>query len=180
MRAEGWLTKCPAPLLLIGLLLAVAGVCFCWVVTVPIYQSPDETAHLDYALAIYQHGGPFAIHGPPGERLPLVHPYTHYLIDRTATQAVAFHGAVRMPPRYGSVAFFEELERACPPRDALPADVEPPGLAWVYPFGYYTVLAGWIHLLVGMKEGLVVIFFGARLLSVLLLLGSLLFSYGAA
>src|SRR5262249_58979835 len=74
MHADGWLTRRRAFGLLLGLVLAAAGLCLRWVFIVPIYQSPDEPAHLDYALAIYHNGGLFRVHGPPTRPLELVHP----------------------------------------------------------------------------------------------------------
>src|SRR5579871_3052575 len=95
--------------LLMALLLVVAVVALRWVFLVPIYQAPDEPYHLDYALAIYQKGSLFRIQGPPAPGIHLVHPYTHYLMDRTAMHALAFHPDAKMPPGYGTAAFYDSL-----------------------------------------------------------------------
>jgi hypothetical protein len=179
MRTVNGLGKRPSRVLLSALLLVVAGVCLRWVFLVPIYQAPDEPAHLDYALALHRHGGLFRISGPPKDRLALVHPYTHYLLDRSAEQTIPFHPEARMPPGYGLASFYAEVDAHRPSDDRFSPE-EPPGLAWVYPFGYYALLACWIHLLTGLSSSLVFIFFGARLLSVVLLMGSLLCTYATA
>ena len=57
------------------------------------------------------------------------------------------------------------------------------GTAWVsffYPFGYYTLLAGWIALIRLVTPSLVVTFFGARLFSVILLTVGLILVYRTA
>jgi hypothetical protein len=167
-----------ATLALAALVAASTGLCLRWVFLVPIYQSPDEPAHLDYALALRQNGGLFRPEGPPRLPLETVHPVTQYLADRTATAAVAFHGDVRMPPGYGTPAFYAALDRERPPLDDAP--LPPPGLAWVYPYGYYALLAGWLAVWERLDGSLTSLFFGARLFSVALLAATLLFSYGAA
>jgi regulator of sirC expression with transglutaminase-like and TPR domain len=166
-----------ATLALLVLMAAVAGLCLRWVFLVPIFQSPDEDQHFDYALAIYQTGGLFRLHDQPDCRLGNVHPYTCYLVERTDTRALPFHRDRKMPPDYGTRSYFDTLDRERPGRAALHVK-HPPSLAWVYPFGYYTLLAGWIAVLFRLQDSLVFVFFGARLLSVALLMGSLAAIYG--
>jgi hypothetical protein len=165
--------------ILLILLLSVAALGLHWVYLVPIFQAPDEPYHLDYALAIHQKGGLFRIQGPPPPGARMVHPYTHYLMDRTALQAVAFHPEAKLPPGYGLPAFDEMLESECPSPESVPM-TEATGLAWVYPFGYYALLAAWMAFLSWLSNSLLVLFFGARILSVLLLMASLLCVYGTA
>jgi hypothetical protein len=165
------------PFLLAGLLLVVAAVSIRWALLVPIFQAPDETVHLDYALAILERGGLFQVHGSLPARSPFVHPLGQYLINETGTASVCFHPEMKMPPGYGLASFYEALDRHRPDEVALPPDATP-ALAWVYPYGYYALLAAWLDILRHMTDSLVVIFFGARLLSVLLLIVSLLCTYG--
>jgi 4-amino-4-deoxy-L-arabinose transferase-like glycosyltransferase len=173
------LTARSALVLLLLLTLAVGGVCVLWVFTVPIYQAPDETVHLDYALAIRQRHGLFQVHGPLPHPIPMVHPYSRYLMDRAGHQPVIFHSEIRMPPGYGLPGFYEAIDRERP--EAASCNVsEPPALAWVYPYGFYTLLAVWLEILFHLTDSLVAVFFGARLLSVLLLMLSLLLIYRTA
>lgn len=157
-----------------------------WVFRVPIYQSPDEPAHLDYALCLYHNGGLF--HGSYGEPPPdrnsdenifthdYRHPYTNYLMERTFAGTIAFNSDAKVSPDYGSAAFFERLDRE---RPSNPSISQPPHLFRLYPFGYYAVVACWIALLRSIHDSLVFIFFGARILSVVFLGGTLLLVYGS-
>jgi hypothetical protein len=165
--------------ILLALVVLVAAVAVRWVFLVPIYQAPDEPYHLDYALAIYQNRGLFRVQGAPPPGTPMVHPYTHFLMDRTATKALAFHADVKVPPGYGTPAFYEMLAIECPSAESVPIR-EATGLAWVYPYGYYALLAGWISLLACFSNNVLVLFFGARILSVALLLISMLCIFGTA
>ena len=162
---------------LAGIVAAACGVSLIWVFTVPIYQSPDEPAHLDYALAIYAHGGPFLAQNTLFERLPpAVHPYTAYLQERTCAYEISFSPGAKMAPGYGTAEFFAALDRDAP---AAPKRVAGPNqLAAIYPFGYYTLLAGWIALVRLFTDSLTVTFFAARIFSVLLLAVTLVATYG--
>ncbi len=62
-------------------------------------------------------------------------------------------------------------------------DWQPTELPWylrTYPVGYYALVALWLGLLSRLNQGVVILFFGARLLSVLLLACSLVLSYAIA
>lgn len=167
----------PAALLL--LMAAVAALCLRWVFLVPIFQAPDEDQHLDYALATYQTGGLFFLQDQPDFRPGNVHPYTRYLVERTSTRSLPFHLELKMPADYGTPPYFAALDRERPPDATLRVE-HPPSLAWVYPFGYYALLAGWVALLAHLRDSLVFIFFGARVLSVAMLMGTLAAVYGTA
>src|SRR5262245_23341331 len=130
-------------LALCAVVLAAAGQTLLWVFLVPIYQAPDEPDHLDYALAINAHRGLFLIQQTTFGQLPgAVHPYTPYLAKHTRTGQVAFNPAARMPPEYGTRAFYDRLDRQAPAPDSVSID-RPSQLAALYPFGYYALLAGW-------------------------------------
>jgi regulator of sirC expression with transglutaminase-like and TPR domain len=118
----------------------------------------------------------FQVNGATTLPLTLSHPDSQYLMDRTGMQIVAFHGESRMPPRYGQVGFWEDLERDRPSAD--PSDLRAPGLAWVYPFGYYTILAAWMECANTFDDGLLFTFMSARVFSLVLLMVSLSCSYG--
>ncbi len=159
---------------LIAVVLAAATLAGYWVFLVPIYQAPDEPMNLDYALAINAHGGLFWAHYTSYEQLPSsVHPYTPYLAERCRSGAIAFQPQSKMPPEYGSWDYFVALDREAPSPTSV-AITSPNKPFAVYPFGYYALLASWIGLLHFIHDGPVFIFFGARLLSVVLLIVTLL------
>jgi hypothetical protein len=166
-----------AALGLAGIVAAACGVSLIWVFAVPIYQSPDETTHLDYALAIYAHGSPFLAQNTAFGRLPpAVHPYTRYLQLRTRAFEISFSPGAKVEPGYGTAEYFVALDRDAPP---APDGVSGPNhLAAIYPFGYYTLLAGWIGLVRFFSDSLTVTFFAARIFSVMLLAVTLVATYG--
>jgi 4-amino-4-deoxy-L-arabinose transferase-like glycosyltransferase len=180
MSRGRWLAAAWPRLALAAVVLAAAGQALLWVFLVPIYQAPDEPEHLDYALAIHAHRGLFLAQGTAFKQLPgAVHPCTAYLARKTWTGEVAFHPSARMPPGYGTRAFYKALDREAPPLDSVRVE-RPSQLAALYPPGYYTLLAGWIGLVRLGKDSVVTVFFGARVLSVVLLSASLVLTYGTA
>jgi hypothetical protein len=166
-----------AALGLAGIVAAACGVSLVWVFAVPIYQSPDEPAHLDYALAIHAHSHPFLAQNTSFNRLPTsAHPYTPYLQLRTNTFEISFSPGAKVDPWYGTAEYFAAVDRDAPP---APHDVAGPSqLAAIYPFGYYTLLAGWIGLVRLFTDSLTVTFFAARIFSVVLLAVTLIATYG--
>jgi hypothetical protein len=165
-----------AALGLAAIVAAACGVSLIWVFTVPIYQSPDEPAHLDYALTIYSHGCPFLAQNTSFDRLPpVVHPFTAYLQRRTAAFEISFSPGAKVEPGYGTADYFAALDRDAPPEPALVSG--PNHLAAIYPFGYYTALAGWIGLVRLFSDSLTVTFFAARIFSVMLLAVTLTAAY---
>jgi MFS family permease len=173
---------------LVAVVLGAAGLALVWVFRVPVFQSPDEPLHFDYALAVYEHGGWFrAVDYPPPANHnryenvythDYVHPYTNFLLDFTSAGTIAFNPAAKVSPDYGSADYFRRLDRAAPP-DTLAAN-QAPFLARLYPFGYYGALAGWVSVVRLFGSAITVLFFGARVFSVLLLCGSLVLIYATA
>ncbi len=162
-------------LALLAIVMASTAQAVWWVFLVPIYQSPDEPAHLDYALGIHANKGLLLAQNTTFQRLPTdAHPYTEYLRVRSGLVQVAFNPGAKMPPGYGTPEFFEALDRDAPTDLTIE---RPCQLAAVYPFGYYALLAGWIEVVRCCKEGVVAMFFGARLFSVVLLAISLVLTY---
>jgi hypothetical protein len=151
-----------------------------WVFTVPIFQSPDEACHLDYALHIYDRGGPYRVHaaaGDPADPLIAYHPSVEYLIEATRFHYVRGRAEKRVEADYGTRDYFRRLDAGAP------EDAEVSGTAWVsffYPYGYYTLLAGWIAVVQLVAPSLVVTFFAARLFSVALLTVGLVLVYRTA
>lgn len=111
-----------------------------WVFTVPLLQQPDEDSHLDYALAIRTAGHPVRWNDRPlaSSADQATSPLLQLLEDRTDFRAVHHHPETRMPPGYGSPAYFRDLDRQAStlaPPDKLPI------LVVIYPVGYYGLLA---------------------------------------
>jgi hypothetical protein len=172
-----------------AIVLGAVGLSLRWVFLVPIYQSPDEPQHLDYALCLLEHGGLYqardlsAVERDPALVNPygvpylcyFLHSHTRYLADRSEHFAICQNHVVKVPPQYGTRGFFANLDRDAPV-PVIEPDL-PPSLAFGYPFGYYALLAAWIGLLRHCTTSLSAIFFGARTLSVLLLAISLLVIY---
>jgi hypothetical protein len=183
-----WLRKNRYALALGLVVGGAAALSLVWVFVVPIYQSPDEPAHLDYALALYEHRGLIRANDISVARRIMdtprwrdfkfvyyqLHPYTRYLAERTEAHSIAFNPPAKVPPGYGTRAFFHALNHDKPGNTNLAFNA-PPSLAYYYPFGYYGLLALWIGLLRCFTANLVTLFFGARILSTMLLVFSLLF-----
>src|SRR5438105_480393 len=126
-------------------IVATTGLALVWVFLVPIFQSPDELHHFDYALAINAHRGLFqARNAKYTDFKNLIHPYTYHLVERAHTNRVAFHPEQKVPPDYGTRAFYRAIDRDAPAWNTTPTDV-PNALVTVYPFGYYAFLAVWIE-----------------------------------
>jgi hypothetical protein len=163
---------------IIGVADALAGV---RVFAVPIFQNPDEMYHLDYALHVYEHGGPFRVWRAAGDpTAPLIarHPSVEYLVEATRFHYVNCRPGV-VEADYGSQAFFERLDAGAP----LPGSAPVRGAPWVgffYPFGYYTALSGWLAVVRLFAASLTATVFAARLFSVLLLTVGLVLVYRAA
>lgn len=174
-------------LVLCAIVLGAAALSTYWVFLVPIYQSPDEPLHLDYALGLHAHRGLFHGHESPAPRMnnrleniythDYVHPYTNHLMDQGGAGPIAFNWPAKVAPDYGTPEFFDRLDRQAP--DWRDIEVrEAPFLFRLYPFGYYALLAGWIEVLRRLDPQLSFVFFGARMFSVILLVGTLPLSYG--
>jgi hypothetical protein len=170
-------------LVLAAVVVGAAALSLWWVFLVPIYQSPDEPVHLDYALCLNERRGLFhGVVAPPGkfpdwiQHPPLAHPYARYLEDAACTRQVTFRPDVRMPLGYGSQRFYREVERRAPPVETIQSE-RSPVLAAVYPFGYYALLAAWLDAVRFVHDGPVGLLFGARLFSVLLFVVSLVLTY---
>lgn len=186
MKTHSWLHRhgwaiCLAVIVTTGTLRSLQ-----WVFLVPIYQSPDEPAHLDYALWLAGHGDLTHVRGRPATMPPVVytgryvvHPHSVYLLERTRAADLWWHRDRTVDPAYGTRVYFQQLADNAPrdlssPRDRLPAMLP------LYPLGYYALLAGWLTMLDRCGASIVVLFFGARILSVVLLAVSLTLIYATA
>jgi hypothetical protein len=175
-----WFYRHAVRLGLVAVIASAALLAVVWVFLVPIYQAPDEPMHLDYALALREHGGLFWKHHTSWKELPgSVHPYTVYLMEATQTNRLIFTPREKVVPEYGTHTYYTAVENAAPRRDAVAID-RPNKPFVVYPFGYYGLLALWISLWQQLHDGPVFTVFVARLFSVLLLVVSLICVHASA
>src|SRR5207302_3798094 len=77
----------------------------------------------------------------------------------------------------GPIAYYQGLDTAAPQPALDGAPVQNPGLLPVYPFGYYALLGAWLWLVGHLTTSVTILFFSARLLSVLMLPATLLLCY---
>ena len=183
-------------LILAAIVVSAASLSMYWVFLVPIFESPDEQTHLDYALNIYSARRlinvrePFYAWNvglpPPGQKPGIIyHVYTSYLVQVSDVKEIAFNSALRAPANYGTKLYYQNLDLHAPGEMSGDMAGQPKPWDWpgrngyldVYPFGYYAVTAAWMKLIRLFSGRLSVLFFGARSFSVLLLIGSLLLVY---
>jgi 4-amino-4-deoxy-L-arabinose transferase-like glycosyltransferase len=154
-----------------------------WVFTVPIFQAPDEYVHFDYAMDIYSAGRlingrePLADWNAPPRGL---HVFTQYLIRECDSDSMAFNPQSKAPPGYGTKAFYDNLDLNAPPENSGGLGSHPrTGFSFIalYPSGYWAVIAAWMKLLHIFSTRITVLFFGARIFSVILLVLSLILIY---
>jgi hypothetical protein len=188
----GWISRNWTRLALAAIIVSACSLSLYWVFLVPIFQAGDEDHHFDYALNIYSAGrllsareapGPWNTvangtrYGPP----IMLHVYTLYLIHVTDEDGILTRPGTKVPAGYGTASYYRELDKHVPQRseDAPAPDARKKyGILTLYPFGYYGLVAAWMGG-IGNFAGnrLSVLFFSARILSVILLGLSLLLSY---
>jgi 4-amino-4-deoxy-L-arabinose transferase-like glycosyltransferase len=171
---------------LAAIIAASMGLSIYWVFKVPIFEAPDEPGHLDYALNIYSAGRLISVreplqawNGPVEDR----HVFTQYLVDESREESIAFHHSVKAPPGYGTREFYGRVDLNAPAEHSGGLAGTPRthfGYLTVYPMAYYSVLAAWMKLISVFSRRITVLFFGARLLSVVLLGCSLVLMYATA
>src|SRR5207302_11162065 len=128
---------------------------------------------LDYAFCILDRGGLFRADGLPQVVTPgCLHPDTQYLALRVHADMLPFNYDAKVPPEYGTRAYYQSLDAGAPPRTPFKATISHSLLA-CYPYGYYALLAVWIGIVRHFSDSLTFVFFGSRLFSVLLLMISL-------
>lgn len=167
-----------AALILALIVAASAAVAFAWVFLVPILEAPDETVHFEYSTALYSAGGLVAprdaarVNVPPGRSVP----DPTYIEDASAVAVIAEKPDVKAPAGYGSAAYYSAVDQGNHRIEPDAQLVDPPLLRY-YPFGYYLLDAAAMGVVSLVTSSPVALFFGARALSVLLLIPSLLLSY---
>ena len=151
-----------------------------WALLLPIFLSPDEDSHYDYALTLFTAGRPLS----PSENVVGrdTHPVVAYLMDATHARQQRLDANVGADPGYGSAPYFRKLDAGAPHVDVAKYRNGPivpvPYLAKTYPIGYYALAALAIRAGDTLAHGSVVAqFFFARFLSVALLVPMLLFSW---
>lgn len=158
----------------------LAGLCSAsWAFLVPIFQAPDEPAHFDYAISMYSTG--HLVRLADGRPDWIVSPYTRYLIRIADFDRIVGKSSMRVAPGYGSAAYFARLDAGAPsPAAAQPAHDRISYIAPLYPFGFYALEALWMRGISSLTQSLSAVFFGARLLCVLLMMAGLYFNYRTA
>jgi len=163
---------------LTGVICAAVALALFWVFLVPIFQSPDEGTHYDYATALATAHHP--LRASEGVSQGLADPDVMYLTVATETSRIAFHGEALVPPGYGTNAYYQMLDRSAPAVDRRYYDRTPHDRPWIlaaYPIGYYALDAVWIDAARLFTKSVVAQFFAARTLGVAMLALSLVFIY---
>ena len=160
-------------------ILLAGGLSTVWAFLVPIFQAPDEPAHFDYAISIFSAGR--LITWADGQPDWIVSPYTKYLMRATDFDRIVWRSSMRVPPGYGSRAYFARIADGAPRSRATAArDRSISYVARAYPFGFYALEALWMRAFAIFGGSLVTMFFGARLLCVFLMMLGLYFNYRTA
>jgi hypothetical protein len=157
-----------------AIVIGAAALSLYWVFLVPIFESPDEHEQLDYAFNIYSAGRLITVRDafrPDGDSH---HDYTLYLAGVSDLNAV--HNGAKMPPEYGTTPYYRDLDQNAPTQKT-PHWTSRSRYLGFYPYGYYSILAVWMKLISLFTSRLSVLFFGARILSVILLACSLTLAY---
>jgi hypothetical protein len=165
---------------LAGIITAASILATVWVFLVPIFEGPDEPQHFDYALSIA--GAGHLLNARERPTLPnhwalVVSPDVQYLMQATGFWRVVGDQDQRMPAGYGTIAYYQQLDQLAPRKALDGPPPQNPGLLPVYPFGYYALLGAWLWLVGHLTLSVTVLFFSARLLSVLMLPATLLLCY---
>jgi hypothetical protein len=175
-RAAG---RRPADIAAVGAILLAGGLSAFWAFFIPIFQSPDEPAHFDYAASIY--GAGRLIERADGSPTWIASPYAAYLLRASDFNRIAGHSPMRATPGYGSRAYFAALDAAAPSvRVARPPQGRVSYIVGLYPFAFYALEALWMHAIALFTSSLASLFFAARLFCTALLMLGLYFNYRTA
>ena len=157
-------------IIVLGLALAAV-----WVFRVPFFQSPDESAHADYAFTVFTTHA--LIRARDARPATDVHPLVRYLEDASGFRAMRYNQDGRVPAGYESARFYQAVDAGAP---HVRADFlahhggRVPYVARHYAYLYYLLDALAIGLAALATGGSVVAeFFAARLFNVVLLAISL-------
>ena len=177
------LNKKAAPVALAAIILGATTLALYWVFLVPILQAPDEANHLNYAFNLYSAGRLISTREPLhkwNDNLVGGHVWVEYLYRATNVDGIKFRLAAKVPEAYGTDQYYEMLDSNAPAEDSGRVN----GLAridysllTIYPCGYYALLACWLKAISLFSKHIVFLFFGARVLSVILLAINLFLIY---
>lgn len=148
-----------------------------WATTVPLFQEPDEIAHLDYALAFFDAGGLFHVRSATGATE--VTPQVRYVSAGLRYRAVRYNPLAHYESVSKLYARYSELDRSAPgpsgrpPRDGARVPYE----LFVYPPAYYWFEANVIARTYSATGSLTRSLIAARLANLLFLNGTLLLAF---
>ena len=182
MSPEGGFTRRRATLAVAILCAVTVALAIGWAIVLPIFLSPDEDNHYDYALTLFTAGRPMH----PNENLvgKDTHPVVDYLMSATHARQQRLDYAVGADRGFGTPAYDRALDAGAPrvdPRAFAAGPISPaPYISRLYPIGYYALAASAIALGDRLTHGSIVgQFYFARYLSIVLLVPALVFSWPA-
>jgi hypothetical protein len=150
-----------------------------WVFLVPFFQSPDEPAHFDYAISIYN--AHRLISRADGQSDWIVSPYTKYLMKVSDYGRIAGHSPMHVSAAYGTRAYYTLIDAGAPNlQQQTPSIGRVNYIVRAYPFGFYALEALWMRAAAGLTHSITSVFFAARILCVLLTMLGLYFNYRTA
>jgi hypothetical protein len=150
-----------------------------WAFLVPIFQSPDEAAHFDYAMSIAD--AHRLVRRADGPSATIVTPQAGYLLRISDFARIAGHSPMHVVPGYGTTAYYRALDASAPRAgETILGFGRISYIARLYPFGFYGLEALVIGAVTSLGGPLATTFFAARLLCVALMLLALFFSYRTA
>lgn len=147
-----------------------------WVFLVPFFQSPDEPAHFDYAISIYN--AHRLINRADGQSDWIVSPYTKYLMKVSDYGRIAGHSPMHVPASYGTRAYYTRIDAGAPSlQQQTPSNGRVNYIVRLYPFGFYALEALWMGAVATLTHSMADVFFAGRILCVLLTMLGLYFNY---
>lgn len=172
-------TARPANIVAVCVILAAGALAATWAYVVPIFQAPDEPAHFDYAISIFNaHRLIRASDGAPDW---IASPFTKYLMRASDFERIVERSPMRVPAGYGSRAYFAKVDGASPRLDAAQdSRGKVSYIVRLYPFGFYAIEALWMRAVSALTGSIVAVFFGARLLCIGFMMAGLYFNYRTA
>lgn len=168
-----------ADLAAIGTIVLAGALSTFWVFLVPIFQSPDEPQHFDYAISIFNAHRLISRADGPSDWI--VSPYTKYLMRASDYDRIAGHSPMRVPAGYGKRDYYARVDAGAP---SLARPTPPNGkinyIVRLYPFGFYALEALWMRAAASLTNSMVDVFFAGRILCVFLTMLGLYFNYRTA
>ncbi len=150
-----------------------------WVFLVPVFQSPDEPAHFDYAISIYN--AHRLVNRADGQSDWIVSPYTKYLMKVSDYGRIAGHSPMHVPAEYGTRAYYARIDADAPSlQRQIPSNGRTNYIVRAYPFGFYALEALWMGAAAALTHSMTDVFFAGRILCVLLTMLGLYFNYRTA